>query len=355
MNEILRALAHTAKAQMIVFGDYTLDKYLYTDPARDELSVETGLTAWQVHEKRMYAGSGGTVANNLRALGAKVICIGLMGEDGEGYELRRCLDAIGADTSSMVCSPDLCTCTYTKPMRLRPDGVWREGKRLDFRNFTPPPETLQALLLKRLEERLPEADAVILLDQFVQRNLGVLTDTVREGVNRLARTHPEKIFYVDSRAFSGEFRNMIVKCNHLELMAGAPAEDGSAEDPEALARRAERLREKTGNTFFVTRGERGMLVLRKGRVIPVPAYPVEGPIDIVGAGDASTAGIVLGLTLGLSPERAAVLGCCVSSVTIQQLGVTGTATAAQATERLRDYGARFAGAVHDLETNGIYL
>lgn len=338
VQPILQALDRTAEATILVFGDYTLDKYLYIDPARDEPSVETGLTAYQVHEKRLYAGSGGTITNNLRALGAKVISIGLMGEDGEGYELQRCLEAVGADTASMVRTPLLCTATYTKPMRLQPDGTWAEMNRLDFRNFTPPPESLQQLLRKRLEERLGEADAVILIDQFFQRNLGVLTDTVREGANRLALEHPEKLFYVDSRAFSGEFRNMIVKCNHLELMALAPADAGSPEDPEVLARRAESLRKQTGNTFFVTRGERGMLVVQDGRVVPVPAFPVTGPIDIVGAGDASTAGIVLGLTLGLSPEEAAALGCCISSITIQQLGVTGTATVRQAAERLRDYG-----------------
>lgn len=340
VRPILQALSRAAEARMIVFGDYTLDKYLYIDPSRDEPSVETGLTAYQVHEKRMYAGSGGTITNNLRALGAQVISIGLMGEDGEGFELRRCLEAVGADTASMVRSPEVCTAVYTKPMRLQPDGTWAEMNRLDFRNFIPPPQDLQARLLENLEARLPEADAVILIDQFCQRNLGVLTDTVRGEVSRLARRHPEKLFYVDSRAFSREFRDMIVKCNHLELTAGTP--DSGSEDPEILERAAERLRRQTGNTFFVTRGERGMLVLREEGTAQVPAFPVTGPIDIVGAGDASTAGIVLGLTLGLTPEEAAALGCCVSSITIQQLGVTGTATVPQVCERLRSYGTMFA-------------
>lgn len=335
--KIARALDRTAQARILVFGDYTLDKYLYIDPARDEPSVETGLTAYQVHEKRMYAGCGGTITNNLRALGAQVISIGLMGEDGEGYELQRCLDRVGADTASMVRTSSLCTCTYTKPMRLQPDGSWQEMNRLDFRNFAPPPEELQQRLLERLEERLGEADAVILIDQFCQRNLGVITDHVRGRLNELARTHPEKLFYVDSRAFSGEFRNMIVKCNNLELMASAPPDQGSPEDPAALQHQAQRLQRQTGNTFFVTRGARGIMAFREGQVISVPAVQVTGPIDIVGAGDATTAGIVLGLALGLTEEEAAVLGCCISSITIQQLGVTGTATVPQVTKRLQLY------------------
>ena len=70
----------------------------------------------------------------------------------------------------------------------------------------------------------------------------------------------------------------------------------------------------------------------------VPAYPVEGEIDVTGAGDASNAGIILGMTLGLTPREAAVIACAVSSVTIQQLGTTGTATPEQALERVRAIG-----------------
>jgi sugar/nucleoside kinase (ribokinase family) len=61
---------------------------------------------------------------------------------------------------------------------------------------------------------------------------------------------------------------------------------------------------------------------------------VEGPLDIVGAGDATNAGTMLGLTLGLTLPESVLLGGCVSSITIQQIGVTGTATIEQVKERL---------------------
>jgi hypothetical protein len=76
---------------------------------------------------------------------------------------------------------------------------------------------------------------------------------------------------------------------------------------------------------------------------PLPDYDrliatLEGEIDVTGAGDASNASIILGLTLGLTPAEAAVIACAVSSITIQQLGTTGTATPAQAMERVRAIG-----------------
>lgn len=333
-EKLIGALRRAGDIRVAVVGDFALDKYLYIDPARDEPSVETGLTAYQVHEKKTFAGAGGTVTNNLRALGAQVRCIGLAGEDGEGYELLRCLRNVGADVSGMIVSDALCTNTYTKPMRLQEGGGWVEMNRLDFRNFAPPPAALEEKLLQTVEACLADVDAVLILDQFVQRNSGVVTDRVRDGLNDLAQKHPKLIFYVDSRAFSGLFRHMTVKCNNFELTAMA---GGDPEDPAALAAISRRLCRENDVRFFVTQGSRGMLTLENGVAQAVPAVPVTGPIDIVGAGDASSAGIVLGLALGLPAREAAVLGCCASAVTIRQLGVTGIAESARVAEELKNY------------------
>lgn len=335
-EKIREALADTGRSRIVVLGDYALDKYLYIDPARDEPSIETGLTAYQVHGKRMSAGAGGNVVSNLCALGAQVTCISLAGRDGEGYELLNCLRAAGANTDRMVLSDELCTCTYTKPMRLQPDGSWVEMNRLDFRNFTPPSMALQKKLVENLEQCLPHVDGVLLVDQFCQRNLGTITDYVRQEVSRLAKEHPEIIFYVDSRAFSGEFRNMIIKCNNFELMELAGG-SGDPENPEDLQRFARELGKRNNASCVVTRGSQGMLVFEEEGACQVDAVSVSGPLDIVGAGDSASAGLMVGLTRGLTMKQSAMLACCVSSITIQQIGTTGTATVPQVLERLEKY------------------
>ena len=116
-GNILRVLERAEGRAITVFGDYCLDKYLYIDPARDEPSVETGLTVYQVNHRQVYPGAGGTVTNNLRSLGARVRCAGLVGEDGEGSELLKGLALTGADTGLMARSESIMTSTYIKPMR----------------------------------------------------------------------------------------------------------------------------------------------------------------------------------------------------------------------------------------------
>lgn len=335
VNKMIQSLANTENSKIIVFGDYALDKYLYIDPERDEPSAETGMPAYQVHRKYLAAGVGGTITNNLRAMGAQVICIGIVGDDGEGFELLRELDKIGANTTLMVKEDSMCTSTYTKPMRKGDDGVYREMNRLDFRNFSEPPQKTQEKVLGNLKTALQNADAVLITDQFYQRNMGVVTDYVRDELAELAQANPDKIFYADSRSFMEEFHHMIVKCNNLELFSKFSGGEGNPEDLDEILAKGQEVYEKNGDLLYVTRGDQGIVVFGE-KVELVPAFHVEGEIDICGAGDATNAGIVLGLTLGLTPAEAALLGCCISSITIQQIGTTGTASVKKVTERLYD-------------------
>lgn len=334
VSRIIELLDHTDRVSVAVIGDFCLDKYLYIDPARDELSVETGLTAYQVDHKYIAAGAGGTITNNLCAIGVHTVCIGLIGEDGEGAELLKALRSVGADTSHMVSDESVCTNTYTKPMRLTEDGSYHEMNRLDFRNFVPPSKELTDRMIGELESVLDDIDAVIVIDQFFQRNAGAVTDYFRARINALAGARRDRIFFADSRAFISEFENMIIKCNQYELMKLGGNEDGDPENMEDVIRYGETLEKKSGIPVFVTCGADGMIVFSDAGAEKVPAFQVKGEIDICGAGDATSAGIVTGLSLGLGEAEAALLAAAISSITIQQIGKTGTASVPEVRERL---------------------
>jgi len=83
----------------------------------------------------------------------------------------------------------------------------------------------------------------------------------------------------------------------------------------------------------VTRGMHGILV-SDPEPTAIPGVQVEGPIDPTGAGDSVTAGAVLALASGATLAEAALVGILVSSITVQQLATTGTATPEQVRARL---------------------
>ncbi len=331
---IIEALARTTEIKIAVIGDFCLDKYLYIDPANDEPSVETGLIAYQVDRKATAAGVGGTITNNLRSLGVQTICIGLVGNDGEGFELMQALERVGADASHMVKADNMCTCTYTKPMRKNADGSYTEMNRLDFRNFTPPTEDLEDAMIAELKSVLDDVDGVIVTDQFFQRNAAAVTDGLRKKLCALAKERSDKRFFVDSRAFIYEYSNMIVKCNQYELIKYFAGGVGDPEDMDTVRAEGAKLREKTGLPLFITCGAKGMFVFDENGTTMVDAFKVEGEIDICGAGDATNAGLMTGMSLGLTYAQAARLACAVSSITIRQIGKTGTSTVEQVTDCL---------------------
>lgn len=316
VEQVLTTIPHR---RIGLLGDLFLDRYLDIDPNRDEPSVETGLTAYQVVGVRACPGALGTVMNNLSALGVgQIYPIAAIGDDGEGYELRQALNRLpGYEPGGVFTFADRRTPTYTKPLR---NGV--ELNRLDIKNRTPTPSHVETTILEQLDAVWPRLDALIVLDQVSETDCGVVTARVRARLAELAGQYPTRFVLADSREQIHRFENVCVKPNAREW-ANAPT--GVWE--RVLA---------AGKTVFATQGEQGITVRTGSQVVPVPAYPVAGPVDICGAGDSCSAGITAAVAAGLPHEPAAMFGNLIASITIQQLGTTGTATPEQVRNRWRE-------------------
>ncbi|HYH65776.1 MAG TPA: PfkB family carbohydrate kinase, partial [Urbifossiella sp.] len=307
-----------------LLGDLFLDRYLDIDPARDEPSVETGLTAYQVVGVRSYPGALGTVLNNLAALGVgRIVPVAAIGDDGEGYELRQALGRVPAvDATHVFAAPGRRTPTYTKPMY----GV-KELNRLDIKNRTPTPAAVEDDILARLDAVWPTVEALIVLDQVSEADCGVVTARVRDRLAELGDRDPSKFVLADSREQIGKFRNVCVKPNEAEFVEMVK-HSHPIKNPITSTR-----------TVFATMGMLGIRFLPAGMTFGetrgghIPGYPVTGPIDICGAGDSCSAGITSAVVSGLTHEQAAAFGNLVASITIQQIGVTGTSTPEQVRAR----------------------
>ena len=83
---------------------------------------------------------------------------------------------------------------------------------------------------------------------------------------------------------------------------------------------------RTGRAVFVSAGSSGMGYVGPGQRGHVPAMPVKGPVDTVGAGDAASAGIVGALACGATLAEAAAFASLVAAATVTKIGVTGTAS-----------------------------
>lgn len=336
-EQIKKILNQLPDRSIGVIGDFFLDKHLLIDPIRDEPSLETGLTAYQVVQKRLSPGAAGTVTNNLKALRVgKVTALGVIGKDGEGFELAKGLGETGVDTSCLIHTSDRVTPTYIKPMLMLSEGE-REINRLDIKNWTETPTWLEEQIIDNLYRMADRVDAIIALDQVIEENFGVITSRIRKALAEIGNQKKDLIIYADSRAHIAAFQNVMVKCNHYEVVKMIRP-DFVGEPEEALIESCGKILSlKTQKPVFITWGAQGQFVIEDGRLTKVPAFMVQGPIDTCGAGDATTSGTVAALCCGTGLADAAFFGNLISSITIQQIGVTGMVTPDQVLDRYYEY------------------
>ncbi|MEZ6140364.1 MAG: PfkB family carbohydrate kinase [Zavarzinella sp.] len=303
-----------------LIGDLFLDRYLDIDAALNEPSIETGLTAYQVVQVRPIPGALGTILNNLLALGVgRVLPVTVIGDDGEGYELRQQLQRNSRiDLSNILIDSRVRTPTYTKPMLHSADSAATELHRLDIKNRTPLPVDLELQLLERFTHLFGQVDAWLVLDQVSEQDCGVITTNVRQHLGQLALQQPNQFVLADSRARIADFQHVCIKPNHHE----------------AARFSASSYADSFNRTVFVTQGDRGIVVQQPHQSeVLCNAFPVTGPIDTVGAGDSTSAGIACAWMYNPNPCLAAAFGNLIASITIQQLGTTGCATPQQVRAR----------------------
>jgi len=320
--------------RVAVVGDFFLDKYLDCDPRIAERSVESGRTAHQVVRVRHSPGAAGTVMENLAALGAGALhAVGCTGDDGEAYDLRNDLHALGCSTDLLLTAPDRMTMQYLKPRDLTDPTLAGEHERYDTKNRTPAPPELEERIIEALDRAIAQADAVIVADQVEADDCGTITARVRQALAERARAHPRVVFFADSRTHIGLFRSIIIKPNQFEVAGVAEPLPGMEVDEAALRAGLERLRAEVGAPVVATRGEKGALVTHP-EPTEVPGVRLDCETDTTGAGDSMTAGCVLALAAGAELPEAALIGCLVASITVQQLATTGTARREQLPDRL---------------------
>ena len=313
-------LAGFSKLSALVVGDICLDRWCTYDPDTSAASRETQIPRIGVVRTEVTAGAGGTVANNLAALGVgRLGVLSVAGDDGFGYELAAALKGNGVASDMLIRAPGKQTFTYTKLINLH-TGI-EDRPRVDFITTTPLDADVERQVLEKLPAAVAQFDVILISDQAETSVGGVVTPAVRERLGNLAVTHPEKIFLVDSRARIELFRHMMIKPNRDEA--------------EAACRRIldrvdlQVLREHCKASVMIVKDwPKGASVVEPHQETFCETNPISKPVDICGAGDSFSAGTALALAVTRSPVEAVRFGNLVASVTIMKKG-TGTASPAE--------------------------
>lgn len=318
-----------AGLKIAVVGDFCLDRYLEIDPALVEISIETGLPVHNVVNVRSQPGAAGTILNNLVALGVGALYpVGFAGDDGEGYELIRSLQQRqGVRLEHFFQTPERRTFTYTKPLVVSPGKTPVELNRLDLKNWSSTPASVEAQMIHSVSRLAAEVDAIILMDQVDVAETGVVTSNLLRRVGEVARERPGLLILADSRRGLKDFPEVCLKMNRRELSLFFDlAEEVDLHEIQSMARA---LAASKGRCCFITLAEQGILgASPAGECEHIPSLPLRGEIDIVGAGDSITANLTASLAAGAGLRESLELANAAASIVIHQLGTTGTASVA---------------------------
>jgi rfaE bifunctional protein kinase chain/domain len=300
----------------LVVGDICLDRWCYYDPGTAEPSRETGIPRVGIVSTEVTPGAGGTIANNLAALGAsRVAVLGAIGQDGFAFELERSLAERNVDYRLLVASESLQTFAYTKLINVRTDQ--EDLPRCDFINTRPLPGEVENQLLAHFNAHFDDFDVILVSDQSETDWGGVVTDCFRDLIGDVAERYPDKVVVADSRRRIDRFRNVVAKPNNDEAAAACQRLFGAPD--------FSRLRAHIGSRpLVITQGDRGALLVEEAGESLIPCERNPQPVDICGAGDSFAAAFALALRAAGDFPSAVRFGNLAAGVTIMKRG-TGAA------------------------------
>lgn len=170
-------LARLRGLPVLVAGDLHLDRWSKYDPFLDESSGSLPIVATE-----SAPGGCGCSAAVLAALGAQVTLLGLVGEDGAGFDLRAALARAALSPEHLIAAPTP-TAATTRLINARTEV--EDAPRLQVIPFPAPPR-IQIAFLDRLQALAEGAGAVLFAVHRAVTVGGVLDERVQAVLPRLA-------------------------------------------------------------------------------------------------------------------------------------------------------------------------
>lgn len=299
--------------RILVFGDVGIDRYTVGQVER--ISPEAPVPIVFVQEEKLKLGLAANVADNIQALGAVPILVGVIGKDHSGSTFKALLKETGIPSQYLVTDSQRRTILKERIVSER-----QQLLRVDYENGSVISAKTEGLLFKQLERAIKKCDALIIEDYAK----GTLSTKLMKKFLKLARDH-QKLVAVDpnSRSLSGFYQGAKIftpNTKEAEALSGI-----KIKDLKTLKQAGEYLQVQTkAEHVVITRGKEGMAIISgaKSDVRLIPTYARE-VYDVSGAGDTVISVLTLALSAGATIEEACVLGNLAAAV---EVGKRGTAT-----------------------------
>lgn len=312
--ELTSRVQYFSRARILCVGDVMVDRFI--DGSVERISPESPVPVFMSGRRVMFPGGTANVARNVVALGASCTLLGGVGDDAPGRELT---DAIEVGTTIRADFLILADRPTTEKTRFVTQG--HHMLRVDIESAEPIGNESESEVLRRLDQLIAAHDVVVLSDYAK----GFLTDRVLKHAIALARAAGKPVI-VDPKGtdFSRYSGATVVTPNAREVEAATTVEPAT----DALAVAAGRIALATAQSdaILITRGDKGITLVRRDGASMHFASAAREVYDVVGAGDTVVATLAVALALGAPLEVAATLANAAGGIAVGKRG-TGTVSA----------------------------
>jgi D-beta-D-heptose 7-phosphate kinase/D-beta-D-heptose 1-phosphate adenosyltransferase len=313
--DLIELVQRLGQPHVLVLGDLMLDRYVWGDAER--ISQEAPVILLHADKREERLGGASSVATMLRALGARVSLVGVVGTDSDGGRIRQALSDLNIDHDGVVSAAG-------RPSTVKERYIGRAAYRhpqqllrVDFETRQPLDGTIEAELCDAIQPQLRKADIVLISDY----DKGVCTPRLLQATIAIARergirTVADPIRRADYAKYRG---CSSMTPNRFEAgQASGRTITGTSQALDAAAYLLTNLDLEAG---IVTLDKDGMaLAHRDGRrqVFPTRQRQV---YDITGAGDMVMSVLGMALAAGADYDSAIRLANIAGGLEVEKIGV----------------------------------
>jgi len=299
--------------KIAVIGDLIADEYLFCETSR--VSREAPVLIVNYLNREFGLGGALNVANNLAALGVRVVPIGLLGMDQAGDDVLTELGQRAVTTDGIIRQPGFDTIAKTRILACSLHTTMQQILRIDRGEQQDLNEGHALRVEQAALETIDSVDAVIISDY----GYGSISDNLL-AVLRQKVVQKKLVVMADSRYSLERFHGLTAATPNVpevqQLVGHRP------EPLENLVKVGRHLRSELNlDCLLITRGKLGMAVFtssEKEQIIPV--YGGDQVADVTGAGDTVIATFAAARTMGADFFEAAVFSNVAGGLVVMKRG-----------------------------------
>jgi rfaE bifunctional protein kinase chain/domain len=300
---------------IVLLGDFVADEFQYGEISR--VSREAPVLILKHRETQLFPGGGANAANNLAALGARVLPVTAVGDDAAGEALIAHFRRAHVNVSGILRVKGWNTPTKSRFLAGWAHTTAQQVLRVDSEPKSALPDSARNKLRQHLFKMLKRADALAVSDY----GFGVATpELVQQATGRGRNSLPVTL---DARYQLHRYAKAGITSatpNEAELEAQHGISIGQNIDELTRAGRASLSAMKL-EALLVTRGRHGMTFFEADdNITQIPVYGSDQAVDVTGAGDTVLAVYTLALACGASNLESAHIANIAGGLVVMKRG-----------------------------------